>query len=67
LNVRTSSEFNKIHIQNTKQLNYYGKSFKENLLLLQKDKPIYVYCKTGYSSKQTAELLIKTAIFMFTT
>jgi rhodanese-related sulfurtransferase len=58
LDVRTLYEFEGGHITDAAQLNYYAFSFKENLLLLPKDRPIYVYCKTGYRSGKTAEILI---------
>lgn len=57
LDVRTLYEFESGHIKDAGQLNYYSFSFKENLLLLPKDKPIYVYCRTGYRSAKTAEIL----------
>lgn len=58
LDVRTLYEFKGGHIKDAGQLNYYSFSFKENLLLLPKDKPIYVYCRTGYRSGKTAEILM---------
>lgn len=57
LDVRTLYEFESGHIKDAEQLNYYSFSFKENLLLLPKDKPIYLYCRTGYRSGKTAEIL----------
>ncbi|MFZ2285319.1 MAG: rhodanese-like domain-containing protein [Lutibacter sp.] len=57
LDVRTLYEFENGHIKDAEQLNYYSFSFKENLLLLPKDKPIYLYCRTGYRSGKTAEIL----------
>ncbi|MDF1517041.1 MAG: rhodanese-like domain-containing protein [Lutibacter sp.] len=57
LDVRTLYEFESGHIKGAEQLNYYSFSFKENLLLLPKDKPIYLYCRTGYRSGKTAEIL----------
>ncbi len=59
LDVRTLYEFESGHLKEADQLNYYSFSFKDNLLLLPKDKPIYVYCRTGYRSKKTVEILIK--------
>lgn len=59
LDVRTLYEFNDEHIKDAYQLNYYAFSFKDNLLLLPKDKPIYVYCKTGYRSNKASEILIQ--------
>jgi len=58
LDVRTLYEFEDGHIKDAGQLNYYSFSFKENLLKLPKDKPIYVYCRTGYRSGKTAEILL---------
>lgn len=57
LDVRTFYEYEGGHIKDADQLNYYSFSFKENLLLLPKDKPIYVYCRTGYRSGKTVEIL----------
>ncbi|PKP40485.1 MAG: rhodanese-like domain-containing protein [Bacteroidetes bacterium HGW-Bacteroidetes-12] len=58
LDVRTLYEFEDGHIKDAGQLNYYSFNFKENLLTLPKDKPIYVYCRTGYRSGKTAEILL---------
>ena len=57
LDVRTLYEFEAGHIRDANQLNYYSFSFKENLLLLPKNKPIYVYCRSGYRSDKTAKIL----------
>ncbi len=59
LDVRTSYEFDSGHIKDADQLNYYAFSFKDDLLLLPKDKPIYLYCRTGYRSNKTAKILIE--------
>ncbi|MFK5957388.1 MAG: rhodanese-like domain-containing protein [Lutibacter sp.] len=59
LDVRTSYEFEDEHINGAKQLNYYSFSFTKNLLLLPKDKPIYVYCRSGYRSNKASKILIK--------
>ncbi len=59
LDVRTKSEFNAEHIENSGQLNYYALDFKKKLLLLPHDQPIYLYCNTGYRSQKAAEYLIK--------
>ena len=59
LDVRTFYEFENEHIEGADQLNYYAFSFTKNLLLLPKDKPIYVYCLTGYRSGKASEILIE--------
>jgi thioredoxin len=57
LDVRTSSEFSNGHINSASQLNYYDLGFKQKLLLLPKDQPVYLYCNTGYRSKRAAQIL----------
>jgi thioredoxin 1 len=59
LDVRTQREFKNGHIQNAGQLNYYAFGFKNKLLLLPKDQPIYLYCNTGYRSDRAADFLVK--------
>lgn len=57
LDVRTVFEFDSGHLMGADQLNYYACNFKQSLLLLPKDKPVYVYCKTGYRSNKAAQIL----------
>jgi len=59
IDVRTPSEFSNGHIEDAGQLNYYALDFKKKLLLLPKEKPVYLYCNTGYRSQKAAEFLIK--------
>ncbi len=57
LDVRTPSEFANGHIAGAGQLNYYALDFKQKLLLLPKDQPVYLYCNTGWRSKRAAQIL----------
>lgn len=57
LDVRTENEFKSGHIANAGQLNFYAPDFRERLLLLPKDQPIYLYCLTGSRSKAAAQFL----------
>ena len=59
LDVRTKSEYDAEHIEGAGQLNFYALDFKKKLLMLPKDKPVYLYCNTGYRSQKAAEYLIK--------
>jgi thioredoxin 1 len=59
LDVRTIPEFFGGHIPNSEQMNYYAKDFKQSLLMLPKDKPIYIYCNTGYRSRKAANTLVE--------
>lgn len=57
LDVRTYREFANGHISQSKQLNFYAPSFRNEILNLPKDKPLYLYCNTGYRSRITASFL----------
>ena len=57
LDVRTVSEFENGHIEKSGQLNYYALDFRQKLLLLPRNQPIYIYCNTGWRSKKAAEIL----------
>lgn len=57
LDVRTRGEYSNGHIEGAGQLNYYAFDFRQKLLLLPKDKPLYLYCNTGYRSQKAAEFL----------
>lgn len=59
LDVRTQREFKNGHIENSGQLNFYAFDFRKRLLLLPKDKPVYLYCNTGYRSNKAADFLLK--------
>ncbi|MFO7923592.1 MAG: rhodanese-like domain-containing protein [Bacteroidales bacterium] len=59
LDVRTKREFQNGHIENAGNLNFYAFDFRKRLLLLAKDKPIYLYCNTGYRSDRAADFLIR--------
>ncbi len=57
IDVRTNGEFLNGHIKGSGQLNYYSFSFKQKLLLLPNNQPVYLYCNTGYRSRKAAEIL----------
>ena len=57
IDVRTRGEFGNGHISDAGQINYYTLDFKKKLLLLPRDKPVYLYCNTGYRSQRAAEIL----------
>jgi thioredoxin len=58
MDVRTTFEFKNGYIEGSGNLNYYSLSFQRRLLLLPKDKPIYLYCNTGYRSQKAGEILV---------
>lgn len=59
LDVRTPEEVASGHIQNASTINFYDNDFETKINLMQKDKTIYVYCKSGNRSSNAAKLLQK--------
>jgi len=57
VDVRTPEEYENGHIKNAININYYGKDFSDRINKLNKDKPIYVYCKSGARSGKSAIIL----------
>ncbi|CAM4021149.1 thioredoxin domain-containing protein [Flavobacterium antarcticum] len=57
LDVRTPEEFSDQHIFNAKNINWFDSDFADRVAVLDKSKPVYVYCKSGgRSAKASAKL-----------
>lgn len=57
IDVRTPEEFRSGHIIHAKNINIYDKDFKESVQKLNREQPIYVYCKGGVRSAEAAKTL----------
>jgi rhodanese-related sulfurtransferase len=57
LDVRTRQEFSQGHIDGAVNLDFYSKSFREELNKLDKTKTYLVYCRTGHRSGLAAEIM----------
>ncbi len=58
IDVRTSREYNAGHIEGAINYNVMDKErFMEQISALNKNEPVYLYCKAGVRSKNAAELL----------
>jgi rhodanese-related sulfurtransferase len=58
LDVRTAGEFGSGHIAKAKNLDFFqGSRFKSGLEGLKKDKPVYVYCRSGNRSGKAARMM----------
>lgn len=57
LDVRTAREFASGHIQGAKQIDFYGADFKERIGELDREVPVYIYCRSGNRSGQAASMM----------
>lgn len=57
IDVRTSLEFKSGHIKNAKNIDFFSRSFNEECHKFNKQKPIYVYCRSGARSHKAAKKL----------
>lgn len=60
LDVRSNGEFGKSHLENALHINVMEENFVERSIeVLDKKRPVYVYCKSGGRSNLAAEKLQK--------
>ena len=57
LDVRTPEEFNEGHIEGAVLINFFDADFKQQVATLDKDKPVYIYCRSGNRSKKAGMIL----------
>ncbi|MBO0320687.1 rhodanese-like domain-containing protein [Muricauda sp. CAU 1633] len=57
VDVRTPMEYNQGHIDDAVNFNINDEGFLNQIETLDKDKPVYLYCKIGGRSNRAAELL----------
>jgi rhodanese-related sulfurtransferase len=57
LDVRTPREFAQGYIKNAKNVDYYSKTFRDELDKLDKDKTYLVYCRSGNRSGRTLRVM----------
>ena len=59
LDIRTPGEYHSGHIKDAILIDYYSKSFVEEIGRLDKEKTYLVYCRSGNRSARTMDLLKK--------
>jgi rhodanese-related sulfurtransferase len=55
LDVRTDAEFASGHLAGATQIDFYRADFKEALMTLDKNQPVFVYCRSGNRSGKAAK------------
>lgn len=59
VDVRTPQEFANGHLENAKNVNFNDPEFKQKIALLDKSKPIAVYCGVGGRSGKASKMLVE--------
>ncbi|HZH69597.1 MAG TPA: rhodanese-like domain-containing protein [Flavobacteriaceae bacterium] len=59
VDVRTSEEFLEGHLKNAQNICIASSDFEDKIKLLDKNKPVYLYCRTGVRSSNAAKTLLK--------
>ncbi|MFT4698602.1 MAG: rhodanese-related sulfurtransferase [Flavobacteriaceae bacterium] len=59
VDVRTSEEFSDSHLKGAQNICVTNNDFKEKIKTLDKEKPVYLYCKMGGRSARAAKILKK--------
>ena len=57
IDVRTSGEFETGHIAGASLIDFYGTDYRDRLAQLDKNVPVYIYCRSGNRSGKTVALL----------
>ena len=57
IDVRTIEEYESGHIQNALNFDFYSESFQKDILTLEKNSQIILYCRTQNRSTKTADFL----------
>ncbi len=59
IDVRTPKEYEEGHIENAFLIDFLSDNFKEKIQELDKEKPVYLYCRSGNRSGKAAKLLLE--------
>ncbi|PNQ75466.1 rhodanese-like domain-containing protein [Hanstruepera neustonica] len=58
VDVRTPNEYQSGHIKNAQNIDFNAPSFASQFEKLDKEKPVYVYCRSGMRSAQASKKLV---------
>ena len=54
IDVRTPKEYNAGHIKNAVNVDFFSNDFTNKINNLNKEQPVYIYCRSGKRSKKSA-------------
>ncbi len=58
IDVRTPIEFDSVSIQNSVNIDYKKPNFKDSILMVDKNLPVLVYCRSGKRSYNAMQIMI---------
>lgn len=59
VDVRTPEEYQNGHLKTAQNINYFDSDFQEKMALFDKEKPLYIYCKSGNRSGKAGKIIQK--------
>lgn len=59
IDVRTPEEYRAGHIEGAINIDFKGEEFLEQFSELDKDEPVYLYCRSGNRSAKASDLLVE--------
>lgn len=59
IDIRTPQEFASGHIQGAHNVDYYSATFSADIDTFAKNKPLYIYCRSGNRTSLASEQLLK--------
>jgi len=59
IDVRTLKEYNQGHIENATLIDFFSNDFKEKVQAFDKDKPLYLYCRSGGRSGKASKIILE--------
>jgi len=59
IDVRTPEEYSEGHIENSQNIDYFSTTFDQDILVLDKTKPVILYCRSGKRSGESSKILKK--------
>lgn len=57
IDIRTPAEFADNHISPAMNIDFYASDFEQQLELLDKESPCFIYCQTGNRTQQVLEIM----------
>lgn len=57
IDVRTPQEYHSGHIPNAQNINFNDAGFRDQISQLDKQKPVYIYCRSGARSRHAGKIM----------